>query len=392
MNKPIVSVIVPIYNISKYLEKCVKSICEQSYSSLEVILVDDGSSDVSRKIVDNMALMDMRIKKIHKKNGGLVSARKAGLEVATGKYCVHVDGDDWIEPDYIEKLVRTIEEIDAELVQASYLIEGETTKEKIFPECGINLENVEVRENILERWMFGYSIIDNQIWTKIYKTDFAKEFYKNVPDNQSYGEDIIFFLYAIKNAKKIASIEEPLYHYRVREDSMSHHIDGIQLLLKEDKLTNYLYDLIYSLFPTFERKIIDEWILQRKMTAYKYNLEKFGVDVIQYRYPDVDWLKNKKVVLYGAGSVGKDYLKYLSKYEDISIVAWVDRDSHKYNYEYRKVLDVKELTHLQFDYIIIAIKDIEIAHEVALEISENYNISYNKIIWDYSRDIRYIKS
>ena len=94
-----VSVIVPVYNISGYLERCLQSILSQTYVDLEIILVDDGSEDSSGQICDQYAEIDNRIRVIHKKNGGLVSARKAGVSAASGDYVVWVDGDDWIEPD-----------------------------------------------------------------------------------------------------------------------------------------------------------------------------------------------------------------------------------------------------------------------------------------------------
>lgn len=94
-----VSIIVPIYNIEQYVGKCIDSILGQTYPLFELILVDDGSTDTSGKICDRYAALDSRIKVLHKKNGGLTSARNAGLKVATGDWIMHVDGDDWIEPD-----------------------------------------------------------------------------------------------------------------------------------------------------------------------------------------------------------------------------------------------------------------------------------------------------
>lgn len=106
MKKNVISVIVPIFNISKYLDKCIESILNQSYSDLEIILVDDGSSDNSGSICDYYATMDKRIRVIHKENGGLVSARKAGLEIATGEYIAFIDGDDWIDAEMYSEMLE----------------------------------------------------------------------------------------------------------------------------------------------------------------------------------------------------------------------------------------------------------------------------------------------
>ena len=105
MDQPLVSIIVPIYMIDRYLGICVESLLNQTYQNLEIILVDDGSKDRCPEICDLYASKDSRIKVVHKENGGLVSARKAGLEVSTGGLITYVDGDDWVGPDYIEKQV-----------------------------------------------------------------------------------------------------------------------------------------------------------------------------------------------------------------------------------------------------------------------------------------------
>ena len=106
--RPLISVIVPIHNVKEFMKKCIESIIKQSYTNLEIILVDDGSTDGSEKICDEYAVKDSRIKVIHKSNGGLVSARKAGIQVATGDYAAYVDGDDWLEEEAYEKLLDLV--------------------------------------------------------------------------------------------------------------------------------------------------------------------------------------------------------------------------------------------------------------------------------------------
>ena len=104
----LISVIVPIYNVENYLYRCVNSIVQQSYDNLEIVLVDDGSTDRCGEICDDYCEKDSRIKVVHKRNGGLVSARKAGAAAASGDYVINVDGDDWVEKDYFENFVRGI--------------------------------------------------------------------------------------------------------------------------------------------------------------------------------------------------------------------------------------------------------------------------------------------
>ena len=105
MEKFQISIIVPIYNVEKYVRQCIESIINQTYKNIQIILVDDGSTDTSGLICDEYASIDDRIEVIHKKNGGLDSARKAGIAIASGKYVGYVDGDDWIEPFMYERMV-----------------------------------------------------------------------------------------------------------------------------------------------------------------------------------------------------------------------------------------------------------------------------------------------
>ena len=110
MNKEVISIVVPIYKVEKYIKKCIDSIIEQTYKNLEIILVDDGSPDGCAKICDEYAKKDKRIKAIHKENGGLSDARNVGIDISTGKYICFVDSDDYIENNYIELLYKCIVE------------------------------------------------------------------------------------------------------------------------------------------------------------------------------------------------------------------------------------------------------------------------------------------
>ncbi len=115
---PRISVIVPVYNVEQYLPRCVESILAQTYENLEILLVDDGTKDNSGAICDAYARQDARVKAIHKKNGGLSSARNAGIDAATGEYLSFVDSDDWIEPDMYEKMMALMEKYSVRLVCA----------------------------------------------------------------------------------------------------------------------------------------------------------------------------------------------------------------------------------------------------------------------------------
>ena len=117
--KELISIVVPVYNIERYIEQCVLSICGQTYKNIEIILIDDGSTDGSGNICDNLAERDQRIKVIHKKHGGNATARRDGVNTAKGKYIGFVDGDDWIEPNMYESLYNFAVENDAQMVTSA---------------------------------------------------------------------------------------------------------------------------------------------------------------------------------------------------------------------------------------------------------------------------------
>lgn len=163
----LISVVVPIYNVEKYLKKCIDSILAQTYRHLEIILVDDGSPDNCGAICDNYAQEDGRVLVIHKKNGGLSSARNAGLEIAKGELIVFIDSDDWIDANYIEKLYNDISESGADVAVPAFCISFENG------DCAVDSRLKEIttysKKEALEVFLFnGYltPCVASKMWKK----------------------------------------------------------------------------------------------------------------------------------------------------------------------------------------------------------------------------------
>lgn len=209
-----ISIIVPIYNVEKYLDKCIKSIVNQSFKNLEIILVDDGSLDICPAICDEWTKKDYRIKVIHKENGGLSDARNAGLSVASGDYIAFVDSDDYIEPDMYEMLLKVAIDNNCDIVSC---------KLRMVYKNDINLiANDDTGEVIYYSTEDAMSaLIDDKIrqvvWNKLYKADIIK----NIPfDVGKYHEDEFWSYQAIGNATKIATIDYTGYNYLQRSGSI----------------------------------------------------------------------------------------------------------------------------------------------------------------------------
>lgn len=241
MDTPLVSVIVPIYNVEKYLTKCLDTITHQTYRNLEIILVDDGSEDGCKEICDHYKNLDSRIKLIHKKNGGLASARNAGLKLATGKYIGWVDSDDWIELDMFEYLVSNAEQYSADIAICGR-IEHYNGRER-----NITCENVKslTSEQAIEE-LLKSKVIANYMWDKLWR----KELFEDIqfPNGQVYEDVAVAHILFIR-ANGIICLPDEKYHYQYRDGSiindysLKKRLTYFRVLLKrsEELDTNNIY-------------------------------------------------------------------------------------------------------------------------------------------------------
>lgn len=214
----LISVIVPIYKVENYLEKCVNSIINQTYKNLEIILVDDGSPDNCPKICDTLAKKDKRIKVIHKKNGGLSDARNVGIESATGRYIGFVDSDDYIEPTMYSELISNLKETDSDLSICGRYINYENGKQVQNVTRSIKIE-MERNDALIKLNSFSY--FDMSACDKLYKAKMIKKI--RFPFGKKC-EDYYFMYQVFFKCKKIVYFSNPLYHYYQREGSITRNI------------------------------------------------------------------------------------------------------------------------------------------------------------------------
>lgn len=229
-----VSIVVPIYNVEKYINKCVDSILNQTYKNLQVILVDDGSPDNCGKIADEYAKKDFRIEVIHKENGGLSDARNFGVKEVTGDFTLFVDSDDWLDKNMVETMVYTINKFNADVVQAGFYYAYEDHllyDDRYYPETS---KPIVLNNNELMRELVINEKVKNFAWGKLYKTSLIKDipFKKGV-----LFEDVFWAHNVMKNVIKYVIIHKPLCYYLQRDDSIvaSYSIRNLDILkgLKE---------------------------------------------------------------------------------------------------------------------------------------------------------------
>ena len=262
MRKELISVIVPIYNVEKYLQQCLDSIINQTYKKLEIILIDDGSVDNCPTICDEYAKKDKRIRVIHKENKGISHARNTGLDISNGNYIAFVDGDDYIESTMIETLYKNLKENNSDISICNYY-EVFSTNNKLGLKMGNN--KIFTSKNKYELLINDYKIVMIPPWGKIYK----KEIFNNIKyPNGMIMEDSYILTDILKTVNRISYINTPLYYYVQRENSIMKKftLKRLDSLLGQEKrikfciennLTNildkvklkYIYSLITRTIP-----------------------------------------------------------------------------------------------------------------------------------------------
>ncbi len=209
---PLISVIIPVYKVEEYLDRCVSSVLNQTYKNLEMILVDDGSPDRCPELCDEWGKKDLRIKVIHKENGGLSDARNAGMKICTGELVAFLDSDDWIHPDFYQTLFDAMVEFNCDIAECDYI---KTSGNK--PENRLNYAEPLVCEtDEAMKLHIADKCFKQVVWNKLYKKELlTAEFEKG-----KYNEDVFWTYQIIAGAKKLVHVHSEMLYYFQRSDSI----------------------------------------------------------------------------------------------------------------------------------------------------------------------------
>lgn len=299
---PIASVCIAAYDVERFIEQCLTSVCNQTLQNIEIIAVNDGSKDGTLSIIKRIASKDKRIKVIDQKNKGLGSARNIGLKLSNGKYVHFLDGDDWLDDTFLERLVKNAEKNSSDLVISNHIcFENGTNKElyrstlpHTFYGCGKNIKNLP--DLLLEPC---------HVWDKI----FNKKLIKNIifPDRSS-GEDIPFWYQTLLSAKSISFVREPLYHYRMNPNSVQakpknvincfHNINSVEnLILKQSNLVQQYFEIFkQTLIGHLLYRSRTEFFKNKKFRKKFYSLSKNFLNKNSIHLPEE--MKSKKEWYY----------------------------------------------------------------------------------------------
>ena len=284
--EPLITVIVPVYNVEKYLDKCVESIVNQTYKNLEIILVDDGSPDNCPAMCDEWAKKDSRIKVIHKANGGVSSARNAGLDTAQGEYIGFVDSDDYIKENMYEILLKSFCENNIELSVCGLVCYGKAVsidKNKIIKKDDALTMLFDIK---------NYPYFEGYVWNKLFKSDIIKKNKLRFDENIDMSEDTLFNFMYLKYVSKVSIVKGECYQYNYRYDSV--------MRIKSSKIN---YDMV-NLCDFFIENSVNEEIKELTVSwSFKYWINAIDTDIIfkngnMYRKLATKRIKeNKKYIL-----------------------------------------------------------------------------------------------
>ncbi len=386
MDKGLVSVVVPVYNVKAYLEKCINSILNQTYKNLEIIIVDDGSTDGSSDVCDQFLEKDNRVFVIHKENGGVVSARQAGIDKAKGEYVIAIDSDDWIEPIMISELYTLAVENNADIVSSGYYRESGDTH-------GIVIDGVKEgvysddNKEFLYCNMFWYENSDEigiigSMSTKLIRLSLLKKVHSKITNKICYSEDLMVIYGCFVHAETIVVTHTVYYHYTMRIGSTTFNI--IPYYFRD------INDIYLFLKKEFEDSIYKE-VLIKQLDFLMVKWTFFGINYylglnkkVSIPYFDFDRNiieKNAKVILYSAGKVGQSYYKQICIDKLYTVVAWVDKKYLFYQEQGLNVSTIEIIKDLEYDYILLAFKQESLAESVKENLKTEYNIPEEKFIW-----------
>lgn len=362
--RPRVSVIVPIYGIERYIGICIESILTQTYDNLEIILVDDGSPDRCGEICDLYAQKDSRIRVIHKANGGLVSARKAGLAASTGEYIGYVDGDDWIGPGFYESLVTLALISDADIVAAGQSRDLFSKSEHFYNSIAPGLYEgeklLQLKKQMLSFGSFYRPGITTYVWNKLFRREILWDYQMAVDERITIGEDGAVTYPALMACQRVYVADNCAYHYRQREDSMLKKSTSFQ---KEAQNLRVLYEYLVE----FAEKYPEHFQLRRQVVDYL-----LGICVMRsggmLPQPDEKGFmpfgrdfQGKKVAIYSAGTFGQQLVNRFRESGYCEVTRWVDDDYWEYRRCCLNVDPVQTVTAGGFDYVLIATVDYRLA-------------------------------
>lgn len=392
MSHDLLSIVVPVYNVAPYLDRSIRSILGQTYQNLEVILVDDGSTDGSGEICEEYARQDSRVVLISQENQGASAARRNGIRVASGTYMGFIDPDDYIDPDFYERLMACREEFDVVISQWLRESEGGTRRcYDTFPPGAY--ETPEDMEFLL-RHLINVSLPGGQenirpgiaayLWNKLFKAELVKEVAEEIKADLPVSNDRPVIYNVMLKCRSVLITEICGYHYLVRGDSLGHSADRTCRYLKN--ICDF-YDAMESMWADSPRAALLMPQLQLKLseevTRAPVKMDFPKEAQLQLRtpvFPFVNRLDGKKIALYGADLLGSSYRRQILKWNVCRLALWVDEDWKEYERAGLAVRPVEQLLDEEYDCVILAVSSRASADSIRRKLV-GMGLENERILW-----------
>lgn len=379
--EPLISAIIPVYQVEPYVSHCIESVTSQTYENLEIILIDDGSNDKSGEICDRYAEQDERIKVIHQENQGLSAARNRGIETARGEYLCFVDSDDWVDEKFIDAMYRISVGTGCDIVQCGF-------QKAIFDDMKKDGREGNVTVYTPKEYSIAaYTLLTwkcNIAWNKLYRASLFEEI--RYPKGKIHEDEFTTYQ-LVWRANRIAVTNTKLYFYRQRTDSIMGSAYSLKRLdageaYKERE--NFYEDLGEAALLNLTRTAHLEWLkwnmplvrshreatgelvaaLEKEKEYLEQNISddpayKGGRKFHGYLFPFSKIPYGSRIILYGAGDVGTQYYRQIMESNYCDIEAWVDGSADKYKQMGFPVKGKEEINVENMDakYLVIAINN-----------------------------------
>ena len=276
-----ISIIVPIYKVERFLSKCIDSLVMQTYRDIEIILVDDGSPDCCGQICDDYAMKDSRITVVHQENAGVSAARNAGLRIAKGEYIGFCDPDDWAAPNMFEELVAALEKNGADLAICGYNYYNEQYQVDAKRLYAVRETEVVDQRTLMDRLSDMPPSIRHGVWNKLFKKSLLQDYL--FKDGLHSSEDVLFLADYVIKIRFAVIVHKPLYHNLVRDGSATHGGLSIQSLIDSISVHEYMYRSVVNAYPELEDRalafLLDIMSLKYNEAKRKYNLLPSGQSI-----------------------------------------------------------------------------------------------------------------
>lgn len=282
VRSPSISIIIPVYNVAKYLLECVQSVLNQTYTYFEVLLIDDGSTDSSKELCDELGTKDSRVKVFHKKNGGLSSARNYGMDKAEGEYIIFLDSDDyWIENNILSLFLKKLQTENLDVVSAEYVYVDEKSN-RLFKYSQRKV-HLNLKEQVLGSYEMMKYVINGKFFSWLFM--FKKDSIENLrfDEKRRFQEDIDFAIKVFSKNLRCGYLPIPFYAYRQRERSImsTHRVSNLQ-----GSFT--LCDVFHEYAYKVEDKRLTSYYLYRGIMMYYWTLETVASDLYIHKYKEIE--------------------------------------------------------------------------------------------------------